>query len=228
MIAPTLLVVGLQREARLLAAPNVIAVPGGGDRQGLMAKLSELSAHQPLRAVVSVGLGGGLAPKLDVGEWVVANRIVGEDRIWPTNGGLTKALSHALPSARIGAITAGDAMVTDEAAKSALHLRTAALAVDMESHLAACFAAECGLPFAALRVISDGAGRALPRAAQAGMRKDGGMDILAVLRELAKDPRQLPALIRTGREAEIAFKKLKLLGRDNLLGRLGIGDPDLG
>ena len=53
------------------------------------------------------------------------------------------------------------------------------------------------------------------------------MDILAVLRELAKDPRQLRALIRTGREAEVAFRKLKLLGRDDLLGRLGIGQPDL-
>ena len=34
----------------------------------------------------------------------------------------------------------------------------------MESHVAAAFAAEHGLPFAALRVISDAADRALPRA----------------------------------------------------------------
>ena len=109
-------------------------------------------------------------------------------------------------------------MVVDAAAKAALHSATGALAVDMESHVAAAFAAAHGLPFAALRVISDGADRALPKAAQAGMKPDGGMDV----------PRQLPALIRTGREAEVAFRQLKLLNRHDLLGRLGIGDPDLG
>ena len=128
----------------------------------------------------------------------------------------------------LGAIAAGDAIVADAAAKAALHAKTHALAVDMESHVAAEVAAAYGLPFAALRVISDDAGRALPKAVHVGMRTDGGMDILAVLGELAKDPRQLPALIRTGREAEAAFRGLALLRRHDLLGRFGIGDADLG
>ena len=119
-------------------------------------------------------------------------------------------------------------MVVDAAGKAALHASTGALAVDMESHVAAAFAAAHGLPFAALRVISDGADRALPRAAQAGMKPDGGMDVLAVLKALARDPRQLPALIRTGLEAEVAFRQLKLLNCHDLLGRLGVGDADFG
>ena len=60
------------------------------------------------------------------------------------------------------------------------------------------------------------------------MKADGGMDIAAVLKALARDPRQLPPLIRTGLEAEVAFRQLKLLNRHDLLGRLGVGDPDLG
>ena len=94
--------------------------------------------------------------------------------------------------------------------------------------MAAAFAAEHGLPFAALRVISDAADHALPPAVSVSMRKDGGIDVPAVLWSLVKTPRQLPALIRTGREAEVAFAKLALLGRHDLLGRLGVGDPDLG
>jgi len=43
-------------------------------------------------------------------------------------------------------------------------LRAASAAVDMESHIAAAYAAEVGLPFAALRVISDPASRAPPLA----------------------------------------------------------------
>jgi adenosylhomocysteine nucleosidase len=221
-------VVGLRREAALVAGGGVVCVAGGGDAGGLRAKLAKRLRGTPARALVSVGLGGALSPAFHVGDWVVADRVVGDGQVWTTDSGLVRELRKALPAAAVGAIAASDVMVTDAAAKSVLHAATGALAVDMESHVAAAFAAEHGLPFAALRVISDGADRALPRAAQAGMKKDGGMDVLAVLIELARDPRQLPALIRTGREAEVAFGQLKLLGRHNLLGRLGVGDPDFG
>ena len=239
MIAPLLAVVGLKREAALVTGSGLVAVASGGDGAALLARLQAAASHQSFRAVVSIGLGGALSPTLDVGDWVVADRIVEGAHTTPTAAGLTAQLQDALraltgPTSRdggrlfTGAIAASDVMVVDAAAKAALRASTAALAVDMESHVASAFAAAHGVPFAALRVVSDGANRALPKAAQAGMRADGGMDILAVLRELALDPRQLPALIRTGREAEFAFGRLKLLGRHNLLGRLGVGDADLG
>ena len=220
-------VTGLKREAALVSDPGVVAEAGGGDANALQERLNALADRQPVWALVSVGLGGALCPSLKVGGWVVADRVVHNARTWTVSDRLAGKLRRALPSAAIGPIAGSDIMVVDAAAKAALHARTGALAVDMESHVAAAFAAERGLPFAALRVISDGADRALPKAAQAGMKADGGMDILAVLRELARDPRQLPALIRTGREAEVAFRQLRLLGRDNLLGRLGVGDADL-
>ena len=229
-----LAVVGLKREGALIRTPNVVPVAGGGDGTALRAKLEACLIKERPAAVVSVGLGGALSPALQVGDWVVADRVLhGPGAAVPSNA-LTVQLRSLLQKAfreghvHIGAIAASEVMLVDAASKLALHTLTGALAVDMESHIAGQFAAAHGLPFAALRVISDGADRALPKAAQAGMKKDGGMDILAVLRELATDPRQLPALIRTGREAKVAFQKLKLLGRDDLLGRLGVGDPDLG
>jgi hypothetical protein len=95
----------------------------------------------------------------------------------------------------------------------------------MESHVAAAVAARHGLPFAIARVVSDGAERSLPRAAQAGMAPDGRMDVGAVIKALAGRPWELPALIRVGAEAETAFRALGR-GRD-LLGP-GLGRPDLG
>ena len=53
------------------------------------------------------------------------------------------------------------------------------------------------------------------------------MDVLAVLRSLAADPRQLPALIRTAMEAETAFRAL-FRGRQLLGAALGTLGPDLG
>jgi adenosylhomocysteine nucleosidase len=143
----------------------------------------------------------------------------------PCHGAWSQHLAGLLPAARLGAIVGSSNMIVDAAAKAALHAATGALCVDMESHIAAGAAARHGLPFAALRFISDGADRALPKAAQAGMKPDGGMDIAAVLKSLATDPRQLPALIRTGMEAEAAFRALSL-GRSRLGPALGFADVE--
>ena len=228
MIAPLIAVVGLQREARLVTRPGIVAVASGGDARGLRARIGRLAERQRPRAIVSIGLGGALSPGLDVGDWVVADRIVQGAQSWRTDGPFTGRLLAAVRPLFTGTIAGSDVMVVDAAAKAALHAATGALAVDMESHVAAAFAAAHDIPFAALRVISDGTDRALPRAAEAGMKPDGRMDVLAVLKVLARDPRQLPALIRTGLEAEVAFRQLALLNRHDLLGRLGVGDPDLG
>jgi adenosylhomocysteine nucleosidase len=221
-MANILAVTGLKREAALLDTPGVIVIPGGGDSTGLARKLEAALQRQRPRGVVSIGLGGALSPALTVGDWVVADVIVEGATRWPTDAGWAQALCAALslahprrggpldgPKVMLGPIAASEVMVVDAAGKAALRAAAGALAVDMESHVAARFAARHSLPFAALRAISDGADRALPKAAQAGMKKDGGMDILAVLKSLALDPAQLPALIRTGREAEVAFKALK-------------------
>jgi nucleoside phosphorylase len=251
-----LIATGLKREARLLAGPSALAVPGGGDGARLERELEAAAAGA--EAILSMGLCGALAEGLRPGDWVVASEVLffplipakagtqafsaatppapdskatnlgprfrGDERTLMTDESWTGALAGRL-SARVGRLLASDSMLADADAKRAAHRATSALAVDMESHIAAAVAARHGLPFAVARVVSDGADRSLPKAAQAGMAADGGMDIAAVLRALAADPRQLPALIRVGREAETAFRALGR-GRDLLgprLGRLDLG-----
>ncbi|MBA3837952.1 MAG: phosphorylase, partial [Zymomonas sp.] len=53
--------------------------------------------------------------------------------------------------------------------------------------------------------VSDTANETLPPAALVGMNPDGSMALGRVLRNLARHPTQLPALIRTGRSANAAF-----------------------
>jgi hypothetical protein len=101
-----------------------------------------------------------------------------------------------------------DTILPDGAAKHRLHRATGAAAADMESHVVARVARDRGLPFAAVRVVSDSAERALPPAALVGMSRSGGIDIFAVLRSLFADLGQLPALLRTAWEAERAFRVL--------------------
>jgi adenosylhomocysteine nucleosidase len=92
--------------------------------------------------------------------------------------------------------------------KTALYAATGAIAVDMESHIAARVAARHDLPFAIVRTISDSADHALPPAALVGMKPDGGVALGAILASLARNPAQLSALLRTGRDAGAAFKAL--------------------
>ena len=80
----------------------------------------------------------------------------------------------------------------------------------MESHIAARAALVHGLPFAALRVVSDDAQRTLPPAAQVAMHPSGGINMPAVLGSVLRAPMQVLPLIRTAWEAEIAFAKLLL------------------
>jgi hopanoid-associated phosphorylase len=218
---PVIAVTGLKREASILAGPSILTVAGGGDHGRLEAEIE--AAAQGAAGIISIGLGGALAEGLAPGDWVVASQVGAAE----TDPDWTRRLLAALPGARLGPIVGSDVMLTDAAAKAALHAATGALAVDMESHIACRVAARRGLPFAAARTISDGADRALPLAAQAGMSPDGAMDVAAVMRELARRPWELPALIRTGMEAEAAFGAL-LRGRQLLGGALMGPGADLG
>ncbi len=103
--------------------------------------------------------------------------------------------------------------------------KTGALAVDMETHIAASVAAAYDLPFAALRAVSDAAEDRLPPAVIGAIDADGKLRLGAVLGSIARNPLQVPALIRTGRGSEAATKSL-LRGFD-LLG-IGFGCPHLG
>ena len=213
---------GLQRERRIVAGPDIEAIASGGDPVRLEAVLDRLAGTAS--GIISVGIAGALAVGLPVGQWVVADAVLVDGESLPTDPAWTGRLAACLPEAAKGVLLGANAMVADATQKASLHSTTGAVAVDMESHIVARVAQRHRLPFAAARVISDAAHHNLPPAARVGMRSDGGMDLPAVLRSLLANPGQLPALIRTGLEAERAFRAL-LRGHRRLGPRLG--GPDL-
>jgi hopanoid-associated phosphorylase len=218
-----LAVTGLERERRMVAGPGVEAVAGGGDHRRLEATLDRLA--EGMAGVISIGIAGGLAPGLGPGRWIVADAVRDSDEPTPTDPDWTDWLASRLPGAARGLLLGTNSMVVTAEQKAALHRATGAVAVDMESHVAARIARRHRLPFVAARVVSDAATRTLPPAARVGMRSDGRMDLPAVLRSLLAEPWQLPALIRTGLEAERGFRAL-LSGRRRLGPRLG--GPNVG
>jgi hopanoid-associated phosphorylase len=200
-------VTGLDREAKLIARPDITTVVGGGDATALRARIRG-ALDAGAQRVLSIGICGALSPTLEVGDCVIATEIVTENERLATHGAWTKELLENIPYAQPAALAGTDTILASSAQKEYLYRTTNAAAADMESHVAARVANECGVPFAAVRVVSDSAARALPPAAMVAMTKTGGVDILAVLRSLAARPTQIPALIRTAWEAEKAFRAL--------------------
>ena len=219
-----LVVTGLAREARILSVPQTAVVFGGADPDAIRRNI-DAAIDRQTRGVISIGIGGGLAPALGVGDTVLASEIICGLKRFSVDAKWSDRIATRLPRVVRGAIAGSDTIVADAAAKAGLYAATGALAVDMESALAAEAAAARGLPFAALRVISDGAGDALPPAALVAMRPDGTVALGAVLRSLLAQPRQIRGLLKTARDSEIAFARL-LRCRD-LLGA-GLAGLDLG
>jgi len=201
-----LAVTGLAKEAKLVGVAGVVAVAGGGDADGLMAKLNAL--HGDLRGVISIGLAGALSPLLNVGDVVIADQVITGMEKWDCHEGWRVRLTSRLPYAHQGQLFGSDVIIADAETKAGLHQTTGALAVDMESQIAARFAAKRNLPLAGLRVISDDAGHALPPAALVAMRPDGGIALGRVLGSVLRRPGQVPALIRTARSSNKAFAEL--------------------
>ena len=208
-----LVVCGLNREARLAAGPGIVAVAGGGHRAVLEERLHTVEASG-LMSVVSFGLAGALDTALPVGAVVIPETVSDLDPascvVAPeVRAAWLSRLDGAGLDVRQATIVGVDEAVLSTDAKAGLRRRTGGGAVDMESHVAGAFARQLGLPFGAIRVISDPAGRSLPPLAGTAMRPDGSIDVLGVVGSLARDPRQLPALVATARDAGRAFRLLR-------------------
>jgi adenosylhomocysteine nucleosidase len=175
-------------------------------------------------AIISFGVAGGLAPGLAPGALLVARSIIADGERFDADPAWSLALAKVLGAALVD-FAGVDEPVAGSAGKQALHKRTGAHAVDMESHIAAKVAADRNLPFAALRVVADPAERHLPHAALVAMRLDGAIAFGALVRSLLADPGQIPQLIRTALDARAAFKTL--LRSRNMLA-VGFGLPNFG
>ena len=226
---PVLIVTGLIQEARIAAGPGLTVICSSSDPQQLRELLTVFDPST-IRGVISFGVAGGLDPTLKSGDLVVATEVMAGDTRWLAGLTLSDELLASIPLGGRRVIRAGlagvEQVIAAQDGKAALRSETGAAAVDMESHIAAAYAAEAGLPFAALRVISDPAGSALPALAMAAIKPNGDIDLRKVLRGVARNPFTLRALVSTGIDFNRALRSLRGC-RSFLLGSEGLVAADL-
>jgi len=222
---PILIVTGLIQEARIAAGPGMTVICSSSDPQQLRALLTVFDPTT-IRGVISFGVAGGLDPSLKSGDVVVATEVMAGDGRWLAGLSLSDDLISGITLGRRRIVRAGlagvEEVVVARARKAALRSDTGAAAVDMESHIAAAYAAEAGLPFAAVRVISDPADRSLPALAKNAIKANGDIDLRTILRGVVRNPRTLSALVSMGIDFNRALRSLRgcrgfLLGSDGLL-----------
>jgi hopanoid-associated phosphorylase len=203
----------------------MFVICSSSDPRQLRALLATLDSTT-FRGVISFGIAGGLDPALKSGDVVVATEVLAGDTRWlaglPLNEEMIAGVALGRRRVVRGSLAGAEHVVAARHVKAALHSETGAAAVDMESHIAAAYAAEAGLPFAALRVIADPASRALPALAMTAIKPNGDIDLRKVLRGVARNPMTLRALVSTGIDFNRALRSLRgcrgfLLGGESLV-----------
>lgn len=204
---PVIVATGFTREVRAVAGPDIVAIAGGGVAEQLERSLHAAAEHGAT-GILSFGLTGGLADGFRIGDWVVGDRVTGATEL-ECDVKWRDALASRLPGARIGTVFADGRMIDTIAEKRALGVRHQAVAVDMESHIAARVAKLHGLPFAIVRIISDEVDHLLPHAITVSMQTDGGFDRAAMRRSLAHEPGQQADVIKTMVQFAKGFRGLR-------------------
>jgi adenosylhomocysteine nucleosidase len=195
-------VVGMAFEARIAARLGVPVVCGG-DGTHLEQSLGRAMAAG-CKGLISFGVAGGLAPALTPGTCIIGSSVIDEGEERPTDARWAQRLRRIIPDTAYGPLLGVHQPVAQAKDKAALHAKTGALAVDMESHVVARAAARHGIPLAAIRVVVDPVERTIPRSALAGTRPDGTINPLGVAKSLVRYPRDLYGLIRMALDARAA------------------------
>jgi adenosylhomocysteine nucleosidase len=141
-----------------------VAVSGAGRKAAARAAESLILGHRPTW-VFSAGFCGGLSPKLQRRDLLVADRIVlGDGSELPVDlEGVRSASCLSRQGVHVGRILTVDEIVRRPREKQALGEAHNALGVDLESFAVAEVCSRRQARFLAVRVVSDAVGDQLPR-----------------------------------------------------------------
>lgn len=175
-------------------------------------------------ALASWGSAGGLASDLSPGALVLPEMILAEDNKkyavdadWHAR--LSKCLQDEL-CIQVGTLIESTKVLATPAEKSALFVRSSAVATDMESAAVAEAARSAGVPCIVIRAIVDTADITIPVCVTAAIDQEGQVQRLRLLAGLLRRPTDLLPVMRLGncfRQAQMTLGKVARLAGPSLL-----------
>lgn len=166
-------------------------------------------------ALVSFGFAGALDSSLNPGDLVLpeliySGRLLEVDLDWRDN--LRQRLPAQLKVAG-GILAASTDVLTSGRAKQELAQASGACAVDMESGAVAIAASHAGIPFLAVRAISDPAEFSPPPVLLSAVRPDGSADLRRLLSLLLRGALTIGTLRRLAGDSRAACATLSSVAR---------------
>ena len=188
-----------ERMLRRFAGPDVrVIVTGMG--AGPAEQRADAAIAEGVTAAISVGFCGALDPLLERGDVVVPESV--RDAVtgdaWHCDAGLARGAGE-----RRGTLVTAGRVVSAPAERRALD----GLAVDMESAGTARACARAGIPFAAIRAVTDRADDVLPDL-RGVVDERGDVHPMRVLGRLVTRPSDIAAWTRLARGARAARRGL--------------------
>ncbi len=156
------------------------------------------------RLLISAGFSGALQPELRIGDLVMATEVVdSQGNRYPA----FRPASLAEYDISVGRLLTMPELIGDPQEKQRLGRQYNALAVDMESAIAARFCQEYNVPFACLRVISDDWRTALsPHLVE--LLRQGRVSLPRLAVQVLRHPGLIGELGRLARQTRRASRKL--------------------
>lgn len=191
----------------------VLLVSGiGPERAGAAARIL---IENGAGALMSWGFACSLQRDISPGEIVIPGRVIAADGsihaadpFWQERL-LRRMRLHLTVSG--GALAESFRIMPDYSAKEALGRETGAVASDMESASIGAAALKAGIPFLAVRAVTDTMEMRVPPCAGDCVDRLGRIRPLLLLKGLLQSPADLPDVIRLGRNFRAARRSLKAL-----------------
>ncbi|HEV7928517.1 MAG TPA: phosphorylase [Nitrosospira sp.] len=166
-------------------------------------------------ALMSFGFAGALESSLNPGDLVLPE-FIHTGRLLQVDLGWRDRLRQRLPAHLTiagGVLAASAYVLTSGTAKRELALATGACAVDMESGAVAEAAAHAGIPFLAIRAISDPVEFSPPPVLLGAVRPDGTADLMRLLPLLLRRALTVGTLLRLATDSRAACSTLCRVAR---------------
>ncbi|MBI1956504.1 MAG: hypothetical protein HYS38_08935 [Acidobacteria bacterium] len=178
---------------------------GGISAQNSFRAARELTEKFQVQGLLTLGFAGGLADSLLPGDVVLADRVVdlstGEQ--FPCRGDLLP-----VRVAQRGVLLSANRVIGSAAEKRRLGVDYKAVAVDMESAGVARAAALAGVPFAAIKSITDASGQSISIDFQGCQSEHGGLSAIRMVQKGFQSWQGMRDLWALGLGARLAARNL--------------------
>ena len=192
--------------------PVVLCLSGMGFERADKAVRQIVQRFKPCM-LISSGFAGGLREGLEAGCVAAYNALLNSNYVQPSEAMLERfaaakvSASAGIKAVSVRGLTSAKVVGTAQE-KERLHKLFEAEAVDMEAGAIAGAASEFGLPWAAIKVISDTCSENMPLNFEALTDKDGQVDKFRAALAVLLRPAAVPQLLRMAKTAPAAAENL--------------------